>query len=107
MSRFENELTLVDARAATGAKWFDKNYPGWHQAIDRAQLDISDDCHCVVGQIAGSFNDCAKDFFRKLKDRVEHGVLIPQITMNVDQYDQYYDAITEAWNREIEQRMAA
>jgi hypothetical protein len=40
---------------ARGARRLDGRNPGWEARIDVADLDLSDPCRCVVGQLYGTY----------------------------------------------------
>jgi len=61
---FEGELVdslrQMDAaeRARAGARWCDRNRPGWATLIDVEALDIADNATCIRGQLyGGHFSD--------------------------------------------------
>lgn len=41
----------IESRVAKGATWLDKVRPGWFKNINLDKLQLSDGCHCVLGQI--------------------------------------------------------
>lgn len=43
---------------AAGAGWLDEREPGWEPKVDLADLDVSNRCRCVLGQV---FIDRAPD----------------------------------------------
>jgi hypothetical protein len=56
------ELSIVERpslteRVAAGAAWLDEHLPGWPQRISLTDLDMADDCGCVLGQILGRYDE--------------------------------------------------
>ncbi len=37
-------------RVARGTRWLDKNKPGWWRRVKVRELDMGDECRCVLGQ---------------------------------------------------------
>lgn len=54
-------MTQTEARerVARGAALLDEKRPGWANAINTGELDMSVDCMCILGQLEGSFNKAA------------------------------------------------
>lgn len=49
-----SELTIPQ-RVDAGAAYLDEHRPGWWQRTDVDGLDLTNPCHCVLGQEYGSF----------------------------------------------------
>jgi hypothetical protein len=50
-------MEAVRYRVADGAAWLDQDEPGWDARIDLDSLDLSSDCHCILGQLDDFFQD--------------------------------------------------
>jgi hypothetical protein len=46
---------VITARVKAGAEWLDEQEPGWAERIDTSQLNMSDPCGCIAGQLAGDY----------------------------------------------------
>lgn len=47
----KTHIKNIEARVRRGAKWLDKNEPGWADKIDPDKLDMTTGQHCVLGQV--------------------------------------------------------
>lgn len=45
----------IVARVKAGAEWLDRNEPKWFERINTQELDMSDACGCVGGQLGGNY----------------------------------------------------
>lgn len=90
--------------AARGAAYFDEHEPGWFERIDAANLELSDPCGCIVGQLYGNFHS---DVGRvgSLRDAHEFGLILE------DESDEdapsKWETLTAAWRDEIARRRLA
>ena len=50
-------MITINERVTRGAAILDQKKPGWEREIDLASLELSDSCHCVLGQIYGHYCD--------------------------------------------------
>ena len=83
------------ARAAAGARFLDGKLPGWAGRIDLEQLDMSN-CHrCILGQLAGRYDDALDDFGISGADDIQLGFM----TMAGA-----WRELSEAWAGEITRR---
>lgn len=48
-------MTTEERAARKGARWLDKNHPGWAQKIDIRTLQMRNGYQCVLGQCFGGF----------------------------------------------------
>lgn len=58
MSVFDKHLNDREAcatAAGRGAEYLDTHMPGWHRKINLDELEIESSCHCIIGQLVGSF----------------------------------------------------
>lgn len=56
MSIIERELTAEQQRARAGAAFLDEHRTDhWRAKINRDELDLNSECHCVLGQLYGNF----------------------------------------------------
>lgn len=46
------EVEDVFERVSRGAEALDVEHPGWAEMIDLSELQLSDECNCVVGQLS-------------------------------------------------------
>lgn len=51
----EIELAQLIENVKRGIKWLDKNEPEWRSKINWHTLDIDTSCHCIGGQLYGTF----------------------------------------------------
>ena len=47
----------INERVTRGAVILDAKKPGWEREIDLASLELSDSCHCILGQLYGHYCD--------------------------------------------------
>lgn len=50
----------VQERVARGVKWLDRHKKNWRNEVVVKELDMSDDCRCVLGQVF--IKPAAKDY---------------------------------------------
>lgn len=54
------------ARVRRGVALLDADMPGWRDRIDLTTLEITDPCHCVIGQVYGVGEQMSPaSFFRR------------------------------------------
>lgn len=62
------KATDAKQAVANGIAWLDEYVPAWWDEIDVMTLDLSDTCHCVLGQLGGGkFFDRADDEWGKVQ----------------------------------------
>jgi hypothetical protein len=87
-----------ELRAAKGARWLDKNRPGWADKITRP-VNVASSTDCVWGQLEGSYSRRPKAFngvFSYLTAREERfGFYSPY---------RYERGLNDAWADEIDTR---
>lgn len=98
-------------RAARGARWLDREMPGWHNRLNPHRLS-HDDGGCVIGQLTGSFGRYAGEKFSYF-DNVRDAVLHPFsfVRAGTWAYRNGFLAIREdewraAWTQEVLDRRA-
>lgn len=109
-----SSTTTVDAaaipqRVAAGAARLDREWPGWWKRIDLEQLNVGDDCACILGQLEG-------DYLAALTTLGEHephlsgfdveSVDYTNAVAELKRLDAEYDALTAEWKRVIAARRA-
>lgn len=94
------ERKTLQANVNRGAKWMDKNYPGWHKKIKMTKLDMSYGCNCVAGQcIPGGYDGFEYTF------NSEHGLVLPRAIGEFDDDgNSNWDALGEMWKVQIRKR---
>ncbi len=50
-----NRDEYLAACVVRGATLLDAQRPGWDQRISTATLDLADNCHCILGQLYGTY----------------------------------------------------
>lgn len=111
---------LETIRAKIGATILDIFQPDWAEQIDPLTLRMENGCHCIFGQLFGSYEDGVEKVFalcntgEKTRDGFrEHlqeaatrsGFYVP--AYEGDRYvetDECYKGLTKAWQREIAKR---
>ena len=56
-------MSIIEERVAVGVEWLNENYPNWREQIDPARLQMSDPCHCILGQLEGNFYHVVIDVY--------------------------------------------
>jgi hypothetical protein len=51
----------IEQRVANGVAWLDEHLPNWPQMIELTELDMADDCRCVIGQTFGDYGQALTD----------------------------------------------
>lgn len=89
--------TAIEA-AERGASLLDGQRPGWHRAIDIAQLNIAHAGHCICGQLYGGY----------IEGLTALGVGSGPREYGFNAHGQEaYDELTAAWRDEIARRRLA
>lgn len=98
------------AYASAGAAFLDREWPGWYQQIDTSRLDLSSSCQCVLGQLAGDYNQLLETLLNTheplllLFRGVRLGFNVQVGLTSIDRR-QYYLDLTDAWMGEILARL--
>lgn len=92
---------MFEKEVARGAKWLDKNRPGWLGVIMLKKLNLGQCDMCMLGQLYGGYN-C--DIVGDLESTVEHG-----FSLGLDYWCGYndiknYKKLTTAWKTLIRKR---
>jgi hypothetical protein len=97
-------------RVAEGAEFLDAHQPGWWQSVNLGNLNMADDCLCVLGQCIAEGDDEDFDYFdacHALGLQPYTGRAIDMGFNEVpDSPDRDYDGLTTEWKRVIEARRA-
>jgi hypothetical protein len=100
----------IAERVAKGAALLDKKNPGWWKpdaapiAIDLDDLELSSDCNCVLGQLAGNYAEGVSGLgIHLLRQEVTHGFLLD---LNGEGDDLDWPPLTAEWKRVITARRA-
>lgn len=48
-------MAHVYRRVRRGARFLDRNHPGWHNKVDTGRLDVFDSDRCVAAQLYGNY----------------------------------------------------
>lgn len=48
-------MRLYERQVKNGIAWLNMNVPAWRTQLDVDRLNMSNDCHCILGQLYGSF----------------------------------------------------
>lgn len=97
----EQQREIARARVAAGATLLDEEYPGWAQRVNLGQLNLRNQCSCVLGQLSGS------DYFAGLRQLGLGPLEGQQLGFNADQIEATYttyEDIQVAWVEEIGKR---
>jgi hypothetical protein len=90
----------IAERVTRGAKLLDQKWPGWASKIKLNVLAMDDCVGCVLGQLAGDYEDGATKLFgrgRSFQESVSHG-------FHIELRGEYWDALQDAWLAEIAAR---
>lgn len=90
----------LSTRVRRGVALLDEKVPGWHNRIDVDELDLTDTCHCVLGQITGQSYWTVIEGWLGLTSRVDfedHGfdVVSAGIRSGRDLYE--FHTLTRMW----------
>jgi hypothetical protein len=50
-------VSYIPANVKRGEAFLDEHVPGWRDKVDPSELDSADSCHCVLGQVFGTYGD--------------------------------------------------
>ena len=55
MNLVERKQRMAELRpkVLAGARFLDKKKPNWHKKVDLSTLNLSEPCHCILGQVEG------------------------------------------------------
>lgn len=103
---------IIATRVAAGAAVLDIAAPGWDDKINVDQLDLSDTCNCVLGQLADDYDIGIGKLSLENPQAVALGFLDIQDTQDGhrfdwDSRDRSYRKLTAAWRKLIEARRSA
>lgn len=93
----------AEQRAAErGARWLDRNRPGWADSIDIRSLDLEYHTQCVLGQCFGDYYDALNEFRPGDIDRDEqwarsHGFNCQQTADGQNDKPGSYERLGLAW----------
>ena len=49
-------MNRIPRNARRGAELLDERLPGWRKRIRPDELDMADECNCVLGQVLGGYS---------------------------------------------------
>lgn len=121
-----SRLLKPDEAAAAGAAWLDQRYPGWFVQINAEVLDLGDCSWCILGQLFDEYTlavaEHAVEWFGHHPGRhnasayieFQHELALLGFTIDspipapipASGVDNYYEALSGAWRREIADRLA-
>jgi hypothetical protein len=87
------------ARVAAGAAFLDKQMPGWAERIDLGQLDLFDECGCVLGQLGGNYHRMRDYFGLDMKAAALLG-----FTLSVTAPHENWAILDDLWADEVKKR---
>jgi hypothetical protein len=90
-------MTAITERVAAGAAFLDEQWPGWWQRIALDQLVLSDCSRCVLGQLAGDYDEGLTGLGLDYEDAMIFG-----FTTCLG-----FDVLTAAWAKVITERRSA
>ncbi len=100
------QIKIANA-ARRGARWLDKNVPGWSRKVRRRQLDLNSTQFCILGQIDGAENNHAFDrqvhFLGLSDDECDRLGFSVTVDLAIEEEDAY-GVLTEAWRDELKTR---
>lgn len=103
---------LAPTCARAGAEWLDQRCPEWYHHVESQTLNLKFPVSCVLGQL--SSQHLAPSFYtlEQLLDcsttggvLAAYGFTRPEFKTS-EQDDAYWEALTAAWNHEINNRRA-
>jgi hypothetical protein len=97
----------IPANAERGALFLDLAIPDWEDKIDLRDLDLSQGCKCVLGQINPAGARLRQDRFDRALDALGLGYQDAARLGFIVWGRQRYDMLTAGWRRLIEARRAA
>lgn len=91
----------LEAAAARGAKFLDKQIVDWYTQINMSQLDLGSCDKCIIGQLFGEYGHI-DNLSRPFTFRYTHGFSAP-IPETGDR-DERWNTLRRAWIKEIRTR---
>ena len=93
----------ADAASTKGAELFDLMKPDWAPKIDRRRINMLSPTDCIVGQLYGEFKKALPSLpvLHSRERQIEHAVRLPDGRPDLN------EAFVAAWNRRIDERLAA
>ncbi len=93
--------------AAAGATLFDEKRPGWYRGINVAELDMIDDCKCIVGQSFPTYVLGLMELGLGIDEDKSYGFNLNPEEYNYDSNQEEYEfeMLREAWIGEINRRI--
>jgi hypothetical protein len=93
----------IAERVAAGAAFLDENEPGWFRLVDVASLRLEDCFSCVIGQLAGAYEDGLEEYGIDFAQSIDLG--FGELGFLIEGCD--YPGLTAEWKRVITERGAA
>lgn len=69
----ETSEPVFETLAPKGAALLDEKMPGWADKIDLDELQLNDQCNCVLGQVYGGYDDGTAELFGYIFDDAREG----------------------------------
>jgi hypothetical protein len=96
-------MSTIAERVAAGAAFLDEHDPGWFRRVHVASLRLEDCFSCVLGQLAGRYDDGLDEYGLDAVRSVDLG--FGELGFLVA--DCNYGALTAEWARVIRERRTA
>jgi hypothetical protein len=98
-------MTTPAQRVASGARFLDKERPGWHKEIKLTKLTMQAGTHCIIGQLYGSFWTFCR--CRGFALCTRYGFTAPASIRSCGAILNKFKELTSLWKVEIHKRRAA